>query len=209
MNNRLHASIAMVLIGLSGVAVTHQASACGLNGLHMTAAHTWSLPAYFPASHAAALTNLMSPESQANSRAIPNPLQYIEPITGLYEFTFTSQGSIGIPNGTVVDHGFVVWHADGTEVMNSGKPADSGNFCMGVWAQTGARSYKLNHYALNWDPTAGFIGPVNIRENFQLARGNNSYAGTFSLNQYAPDGVTLLGQVQGNVTGTRITPDSH
>ena len=207
MNTRLHASIAMALIGLSGVAVTPQASACGLNGLHMTAAHTWSLPAYFPASNPLALAKVTSAESPANTRAIPNPLQYLEPITGLYEFTFTSEGSIGIPDGTVVDHGFVVWHADGTEIMNSGKPADTGNFCMGVWAQTGARSYKLNHYALNWDPTAGFIGPVNIRENFQLARGNNSFAGTFSLNQYAPDGVTLLGQVQGNVMGTRITPE--
>lgn len=207
MNIRLHVSIAMALIGLSGVAVTQQASACGLNGLHMTAAHTWSLPAYFPSSNTLALARISSAQSQANTRDIPNLLQSLEPIAGLYEFTFTSEGSVGIPDGTVVDHGFVVWNADGTEIMNSGKPADTGNFCMGAWAQTGARSYKLNHYALNWDAAAGFIGPVNIRENFQLARGNNSYAGTFSLNQYAPDGVTLLGQVQGNVTGTRITPD--
>ena len=41
MNTRLNASIAMVLIGLSSVVVTHQASACGLNGLHVTAAHAW------------------------------------------------------------------------------------------------------------------------------------------------------------------------
>lgn len=207
MNTRLHASIAIALIGLSGVAVTPQASACGLNGLHMTAARTWSLPAYFPVSNPRAMAEGMAAASKGNTRDFPNPLQFLEPITGLYEFTFTSEGSIGIPDGTVVDHGFVAWHADGTEITNSGKPADTGPFCLGVWAQTGARTYKLNHYALNWDPTAGFIGPVNIRENFLLARGNNSYAGTFSVNQYAPDGVTLLGEVQGNVAATRLTPD--
>ncbi|MFS8136818.1 MAG: hypothetical protein ACMG50_01705 [Thermomonas sp.] len=207
MNKRLHTSIAMALIGLSGIAVTTQASACGLNGLHMTAAHTWSLPANVPASNTLRLARITPAGSQAMTRDVPNFLQSLEPITGLYEFTFTSVGSTGIPDGTVVDKGFVTWHADGTELMNSGKPANTGDFCMGAWARTGTRTYKLNHYALNWDANGGFIGPVNIRENFQLALGNNAYAGTFSLDQFAPDGVTLLGHVQGNVSATRVTAD--
>ena len=43
------------------------------------------------------------------------------------------------------DNSVVVWHSDGTEIMNSSRPAQDGNFCMGVWQQTGKRQYFLNH----------------------------------------------------------------
>ncbi len=56
-------------------------------------------------------------------------------IVGLWQVTFTSKDTPGIPDGTVVDAGFATWHADGTEIMNSGRPPITGNFCMGVWKQ--------------------------------------------------------------------------
>jgi len=62
--------------------------------------------------------------------------------------------------------------------MNSGghDPA-TGNFCMGVWTQTGNHSYKLNHYALSYDKTTGNLAVVvNIREQVSVAHGG----GTFS-----------------------------
>ncbi len=31
-----------------------------------------------------------------------------------------------------VDNAFVQWHSDGTEIMNSRRPAQDGNFCLGV-----------------------------------------------------------------------------
>ena len=70
-----------------------------------------------------------------------------------------------LSDGTVFDDGYVTWHSDGTELMNSGRPPMTGNFCMGAWKQTGRSTYKLNHYALSWDPTGTtLIGPANLRE---------------------------------------------
>ena len=58
-------------------------------------------------------------------------------IVGLWQVTFTSKGTSGIPDGTVVDAGYATWHSDGTEIMNSGRPPITGSFCMGVWKQVG------------------------------------------------------------------------
>src|SRR5712691_1774031 len=49
------------------------------------------------------------------------------PITGLWKFQFA------LPDGTVIDQGYVTWHADGTELINSLHPPITGSFCMGVW----------------------------------------------------------------------------
>ena len=195
MNNRLYISIATALIGLSAVAISHNAKACGYDPSQPAVGLTWSLPGMNPAPQAAA----------SNPDWILKPL-----ITGMYAFTFTAEGNAGgPPDGTVVDQGYVTWHADGTELMNSGRKSASGNFCMGVWTKTGQRSYALNHFALAWDPTGQtFIGPANIRENINLANDNSGYTGTFTLVQYAPDGTTVLATVLGNIAATRITMDT-
>ena len=128
-------------------------------------------------------------------------------IVGLWSVQFVSEGSEGIPDGAVIDQGYATWHSDGTEIMNSGRPPITGSFCMGVWKSTGRFTYKLNHFALSWDPTGTtFVGPGNIRENLTLDHGGDSYSGTFTIDQYDTNG-NLLAHVQGNVTGQRITAD--
>jgi hypothetical protein len=128
-------------------------------------------------------------------------------IVGLWSVTFTSEGSSGIPDGTVIDQGYVTWHADGTEIMNSGRPPISGNFCMGVWRQTSRFSYKLNHVTLSWDPTGTvFVGPGSVKEQVTLSHGGNSYSGTFTIDQFDTNG-NLLAHLQGNITAQRITVD--
>src|SRR5262245_23104935 len=52
-------------------------------------------------------------------------------IVGLWQITFTSKDTSGIPDGTVIDAGYATWHADGTEIMNSGRPPITSSFCMG------------------------------------------------------------------------------
>jgi hypothetical protein len=47
----------------------------------------------------------------------------------------------------VIDNALVVWHSDYTEIMNSGRPPQDGDFCLGVWEQVGKSKYKLNHFA--------------------------------------------------------------
>ena len=129
-------------------------------------------------------------------------------LVGLWKFTFVARGTDGIPDGTVIDAGFVTWHSDGTEITNSSRPPKSGNFCMGVYKQIGKATFKLNHVGLSWDPTgAAFVGPANIRELVTLDRGGNNYAGSFTIDQYAQDGTTLLAHLSGDVAATRITAD--
>ncbi|HET9836247.1 MAG TPA: hypothetical protein VFP88_07905 [Rhodanobacteraceae bacterium] len=207
MDTRLQAAIALALIGLAATAVTDKAQACGLTNMQRYAGQHWSMPAYLPGSSLAVAA--AAPKASASYF---NPLRSLEPIAGFYRFTFTAEGNPGgPPNGTTIDQGFVTWHADGTEIMNSGRPAYSGNFCMGAWVRTGANSYRLNHYALAWDLVNGqtFVGPVNIHEYVNLAPGGNSYSGNFTLDQYAPNGTTLLAHVQGTIAATRITANSN
>lgn len=129
-------------------------------------------------------------------------------IAGLWKFSFISEGSKGIPDGTVVDAGYQTWHSDGTELMNSGRAPITGDFCMGVWKQVGRNTYSLNHYALAFDSTGTtLVGPANIRETVTLNRDHDSFSGTFTLDQYSTDNKTVLAHVQGKITATRITVD--
>jgi len=132
------------------------------------------------------------------------------PIVGLWKFQFVSKGNgtIGIKDGTVLDAGFVTWHSDGTEIMNSGRPPMTGSFCMGVWEKIGRSTYKLNHFALSWNPAGtSLIGPTNIKEEIVLDQSENSYSGTFTIDQYDNDGNILPPRIYGEVSAQRITVD--
>ena len=123
------------------------------------------------------------------------------PITGFWKV------QLSLPDGTVIDDGYTTWHADGTEILNSSRAPISGNFCMGVWKRTGRSTYKLNHFAMQWDPPGTiFIGPINLKEEIVLDRTHNSYAGTFTADQYDTNG-NIIGHGAGNVTAQRITVD--
>lgn len=201
MNTRTHTFVALTAIGLSMVCC-HGAKACGASVMA-------SGPASLLPAGAAGAMVMGAFEAGQHVPGMANPLQQQEPITGLYRFTFTAKGDQGISDGTVLDQGFATWHADGTEIMNSGRAPATQSFCMGAWTRTGPQTYRLNHWALSWDPTGKtFIGPANIRESIRLNRDASRYSGVFTLTQYAPDGKTRLGQqVQGTVTGTRVTAD--
>lgn len=129
-------------------------------------------------------------------------------VVGLWQFSFKSKGTPGIPDGAEIDAGYVTWHSDGTELMNSGRAPMTGSFCMGAWKQVGASTFKLNHFAMSWDNTGTvFVGPANIREVVTVNRARDHYAGTFTLDQYASDGTTVLAHITGTVSATRITAD--
>ena len=136
-------------------------------------------------------------------------------IVGLWKFSFTATTPFSGP----FDAGYVQWHSDGTELMNSGRAPATGSVCMGVWKQTGRSTYKLNHFALSWafdasTPStapgtggADFVGPTNIREEIIVDKSGNTYQGNFILIQYAPDGTTVEATITGTVKATRITAD--
>jgi hypothetical protein len=134
-------------------------------------------------------------------------------IVGMWHVVFTAQTLNGAPVNMVIDNAVAVWHSDGTEIMNSSRPAQDGNFCLGVWDKTGRSKYHLNHIpwagneAPNPPPAGGIGNPqggAQLIEQVTLAPDGNSYSGTFTLTAYSPTGQPTVA-FTGVLTATRIT----
>lgn len=128
-------------------------------------------------------------------------------IVGMWKFSFVSKNSPGIPDDITIDWGYTQWHSDGTEITNSGtrSPATQ-NFCMGVWKKAGPSTYKLNHYALSYDPGGTLVGVAVIGEQVIVDKSGNAFSGTFSIDVYDTQGHSLA-HIQGLVSATRLTAD--
>ena len=140
--------------------------------------------------------------------------QTSDSIVGMWRVNFIAMGNPeGPPDGTPIDAALVVWHSDGTEIMNSGRPAQDGNFCMGVWAKTGKNRYKLNHFALGNDAAnaPGGIGnpagPTHITETVTLNSDATAYSGKFVLDAFDTSG-SRTAHIRGVIAATRITVDT-
>jgi len=137
----------------------------------------------------------------------------------MWHVTFTSSGSDSdLPEGAPVDNALVVWHDDNTEIMNSYRPPQDGDFCMGIWKQTGRYTYKLNHFAwfansydptnpLSWSEIGPEQGPTQIVEEITLSPDGAQYTGTFTLDAYDTSGNPTV-HIAGVLNGTRITMDT-
>jgi hypothetical protein len=128
-------------------------------------------------------------------------------IVGMWHVVFTGQtmngGSYTLPQP--FDNSVVVWHNDGTEIMNSSRPAQDGNFCLGVWKQTGRRQYFLNH--IPWQGNDPFGNPqdgAQLLEQVTLSPDGNHYSGRFTFQAYDDKGNPTLA-LTGVLTATRIT----
>ncbi len=139
-------------------------------------------------------------------------------IVGFWRVTFTAKTMNGDPiNDMVIDNALVVWHDDGTEIMNSGRPPQDGDFCLGVWKQTGKFSYRLNHFAWGGNQYAPGTpnsivgdpigGPVHYVESVIVGPHAKHYSGTFALDQYDSSG-HVSASFTGSITATRITVDT-
>ncbi|HZQ43117.1 MAG TPA: hypothetical protein VFA99_07685 [Acidobacteriaceae bacterium] len=146
------------------------------------------------------------------------------PIVGMWHVHLLVSSTSGIPSppppGAEIDAGYQQWHSDGTEMLNSGRPAANTNFCMGVWEQVGPRTFRLNHFAISYtqgpapDPQSGpsniRTGPTSIVEQVTVSPDGKSFKGTFTITDYAetdtPQGssISFLDSLTGNVTGTKI-----
>ena len=138
-----------------------------------------------------------------------------DPIVGMWHVTFTAQGNeIGPPDGTPIDNALATWHSDGTELMNSARPPQDGDFCMGVWKATGKNTYKLNHFAWFANDAANApggignpTGPVRLLQQVTLSPDGKRYSGTFTLDAYDTSG-TQVAHIVGVIAATRITIDT-
>jgi hypothetical protein len=135
-----------------------------------------------------------------------------EPIVGMWHVTFTAEGnSGGPPDGTPIDNALIVWHSDGTEIMNSMRPPQDGNFCMGVWKKVGPGQYRVNHFAWFANDTTNApsgignpVGPTRIIETVTLSADGNCFSGTFWLRATDTTGKPTA-TVIGTIAGTRVT----
>jgi hypothetical protein len=136
-------------------------------------------------------------------------------IVGMWHVVFTAHAinGVAIPSNAypVIDNAMVVFHSDKTEIMESARPPQDGNFCLGVWEKTGARSYYVNH--IPWlgndtanapsgigNPTAG----AQITERVTVSGDGSKYSGSFTLVAYNLDGTKAI-TFTGVLAGTRIT----
>jgi hypothetical protein len=133
-------------------------------------------------------------------------------IVGMWHVILTAKGNAeGPPDGTPLDNALAVWHSDKTEIMNSARPPQDGNFCMGVWEKTGRSTYKLNHFAWLGNDTANApsgignpSGPTHIVQNVILSRDRDHYSGTFAVDVYDTSN-NVVAHVVGVLSATRIT----
>jgi hypothetical protein len=95
--------------------------------------------------------------------------------------------------------------------MNSGRPAQDGDFCMGVWEEVGRCHYKLNHFAWMGNDTTNApggignpAGPTRIVEDVTVSPDGKHYSGTFTLDAYDTS-FNQTAHIVGVLNGTRIT----
>ena len=70
-----------------------------------------------------------------------------DPIVGMWHVTFTAEGNEpGPPDNTPIDNALVTWHSDRTELMNSARPPQDGDFCMGVGKKTGKKQIQIESH---------------------------------------------------------------
>ena len=125
-------------------------------------------------------------------------------IVGLWNTTFL------LGNGPAIwDQGFEQWHSDGTELnVDNAVPPSLGNVCVGVYKQSGPRTYKLRHVTWNWDLSGNLTGTFLLLMTVTVSPNGDTFTGS-----YVSDSFDLNGQVipalhaEGVVNGKRITVD--
>jgi hypothetical protein len=205
MNNQMMVATATVAMGVVGCLFAAPASAiCGAPDVASKAMFASAMRAtqLRATQEAKSLDATVEKATTAN----PHALEPGRAIVGMWKFQFTSLGTLdlGIPDGAVLDAGFQTWHADGTELTNSGRPPATGNFCMGVWAYDRS-GYRLNHYALGTNPDGSPAGVANLREHVVVSRDGNSLSGQMSIDQYDLSGTTVIVHLDGTFSATRVS----
>ena len=113
------------------------------------------------------------------------------------------------PAGAVWNQGFQQWHSDGTELsVDNAVPPSLGNVCIGVYKQTGPRSYTLRHVTWNWTSDGHLAGTFLLITTLTLDADGNVFSGTYVTDSFdlAGDPIPAL-HAEGPIRGTRITVD--
>jgi hypothetical protein len=153
--------------------------------------HDLKAPVIVPLAAASVAATAQAPLAASSNSAVS--------IVGLWNVTFLSAGQ-------VVDVAFDAWHSDGTEILNDYTNPIEGNVCLGVWEQTGPRTYTLKHPSWSFDPSGNLQGTVIIHETVILSADGNSYTGSYTYDIYDKSGA-FIEELSGKIKATRIRPD--
>jgi hypothetical protein len=116
--------------------------------------------------------------------------------------------TLSLDTGELFDQGFEQWHSDGTELLvDNAFPPALGNVCVGVYKQSGPRTYKLRHMTWNWDLAGTNTGWFVLLMTITMDSGNR-FSGTFLTDSYDLSGAVIPSlHAEGTVRGSRITVD--
>jgi hypothetical protein len=89
--------------------------------------------------------------------------------------------------------------------LNDASPV-SHNVCLGVWQQTGRRTFQLKHPAFRYDATGNLIGTLVLRETNVVNRAGDRFSGDFTIQFFDLAG-TMIFEGAGQITGERVTVD--
>ena len=196
--------VAALGCALSAIMAAPGAHACSVPAAG-TVVQGWAMPSFDDSS---APVQSFAADTAAAPASTGSSAHANAPITGLWKVNFLAHGNSDIPDGTVIDAALATWHADGTELTNSARAPKTQSFCQGVWERTGSDTYRLNHLAMSWTPDgSAFLGPASIHETVLLSHNATLLTGTFTIDQYAADGTTVLAHITGSVVGSRVFAD--
>jgi hypothetical protein len=151
-----------------------------------------------PSAAAVAVAPSEAASSSLEQRSDPaNSKQSSPSIVGLWYVSYSS-------GGQVIDQAFEQWHGDGTEILNDTSAPATDNVCLGVWQQTGTRTYQLKHPSWYFDLNGNLLGTVIIRETIRLSPDGNSFSGSSTDDAFDTAG-NFLGEETATVAGKRIT----
>lgn len=98
---------------------------------------------------------------------------------------------------------FQIFNTGGTEVHNPNGPTNG--VCLGVWVQTGRRSYKLTHRVWLFTPDGNFVGHLNA--NITLNAAGNVQTGNLTMQLFTLQGDPASPLLPGTLSGERILPN--
>lgn len=104
--------------------------------------------------------------------------------------------------------GFETIYGDGNELLIDNSAPATDNVCSGVWEQTGPQTYLINHPSWDFDTSGNLISIVVLTDTITVDLKGNKYSGTETVTVYDPTLSTIMYQVSGTVTATRITARS-
>jgi hypothetical protein len=90
-------------------------------------------------------------------------------------------------------------------MVDNGVPPSLGNVCLGVWKQTGPRTFSLRHVTFNWDANSQSTGTFQVVIQVRLDRSGRTLTGSFVSDSFDLQGNPIPAHSEGRLPGLRIT----